>query len=66
MRLEIYKQIKRQNPVTKKKIINSAVMINRSKTPITRINQMMTVMLEVKKGVVCLMKIRDTDKWNMK
>ena len=67
MSLEIYKQMKRQkNPVTKKKSINSPMVRSSSKRRITLMIQMMTLTQEVKKGVVCLMKIGETNKWKSK
>ena len=67
MSLEIYKQMKRQNnPVTKKKLINSPVMTNSCRRPITLMNQMMTLTQKVKKRGRCLMKIRETHKWKIK
>ena len=65
---QIYKQMKRQkNPVTKKKSINSQVMRNSSKGPITLMIQMMILRQEVKKKRErCLMTIRETDKWKSK
>ena len=67
MSLQIYKQMKRQNPFMKKNLINSPVMRNSSKGPITLMNQMMTLTQKVKKKRGrCLMKIRETDKWKSK
>ena len=52
MSLEIYKQNSRQNPVTKNKLISSPVMTNRSKRPITLMNQMMTLTQKEEDGNV--------------
>ena len=52
MSFEMYKQMKRQNPVTKKKLINSQVMTNRSKRPITLMNKMMTLTQKEEDGKV--------------
>ena len=59
MRLQIYKQNMRQNPVKKNKLKIWWVMTNRSKRPITLMYQMMTLMQKVKNmGKGYLMKIR--------
>ena len=51
-----------EQPSDEEEIINLPVVRSSSKRPITPKNQMMTVMTEVKKGVVCVMKIGETDK----